>query len=100
MSGSNDSLVVRIRKKNDSVIYAGQVEKILNLTDTPVLILNNYARYNEQGKIQERKQKSGQFRLAVHFNDIEIFEYAIVKAGANRIIFPDSPVSASTQPPC
>lgn len=83
ISRENTSLVVRIRRKNDSNVYAGQIEKILNPLDSPVLILDNYTKYKGRKTVQEGSWKSGQSHLAVNYNDIVSFEYRIVKKGEN-----------------
>ena len=79
----DDSLVVRIKRKNDSYVYVGQIKKILNPLDSPVLILDNYTKHKGRKTVQEGSWKGGQSHLAVNYNDIVSFEYRIVKKGEN-----------------
>ena len=79
MEDNNCSLSVRLRRKGDSNIYVGQVEKILNPIEDPVLILYGYSYYEAQGKKTGKKQESGEFNQAIPYSDVEIFEYTIIR---------------------
>lgn len=81
------ALFVRIKQKNDPCIYVGQIERVLNPIEKPVIILFNYACYDEKGR--KTAHRDGECRFLVNYEDIESFEYIKMKKKPS----PDTPRS-------
>ena len=77
MTEKSCTLLVRLKRKNDLYYYVGQIERVLNPEDKPILILYNYASYNEKGR--RISHRDGEYRLLIHYGDIESFEYIKIK---------------------
>lgn len=77
MTKEYGTLFVRIKRRNDPCIYVGQIERVLNPIEKPVLIMFNYACYDEKGR--KTAHRDGEYRFVVNYEDIESFEYIKIK---------------------